>query len=104
MNQPQSPKHKQTFTRCGIFGEVLVALETIYPKFESDLSVREEIAKLPSLPDKSTTSRVKELLGKTDYHVGRLTPGSYGADDLLLWLVKKIPKTPLAECRSTEER
>ena len=39
-----------------------------------------------------------------DYHVGRLTPGSYGADDLLLWLVTKIPKALWAECWSTEKR
>ena len=44
------------------------------------------------------------LLGKIDHHVGRLTPGSYGADELQLWLVRKIPKALWSECRATEER
>ena len=77
-------------TRCTVFGEVLIALETMYLKFELHLSVRDQIAKIWSLPDKHTTSRVIELLEKMDYYVGCLTPSSYGADDLLPWLVTKI--------------
>ena len=95
---------KQPFNRCSTFGEVLVSLETMFPKFESDLSIREEIAKLQGLPDRPTTSRVNELLGKIDCRMGRLTPGSYGADELLLWLVRKIPKALWSECRAMEER
>ena len=91
----------------GTFGEVLVSLETMFPcvtMFGSDPSIREEIAKLQSLPDKSTMSNVNELWGRIDYDVGCLSPGSYGIDKLLLWLVRKIPKALWSECRATEER
>ena len=31
-------------------------------------------------------------------------PGSYGSGDLLFWLVAKLPRELLDECRSTAER
>ena len=67
---------KQILTGCSTFGEVVVALETMYLKFELNLKVHEEIAKLPSLPEEPTTCSVMEPLVKMDYHVGRLTPSS----------------------------
>ena len=39
-----------------------------------------------------------------DHLVGRLTPGSYGSDKLLFWLVAKIPRDVWDECRATAER
>ena len=36
--------------------------------------------------------------------MGRLTPGSYGSDELLFWLVAKLPRELWDECRSTAER
>ena len=62
--------------QCGF---CINTLETIFPKFECQPGIPEEIPKLQGLPDRPTTSRVNELLEKIDYHVGPLTPGSYGA-------------------------
>ena len=39
-----------------------------------------------------------------DHWAGRLTPGSYSSDDLLFWLVAKLPRELWDECRSTAER
>ena len=36
--------------------------------------------------------------------MGRLTPGSYGSDELLFWLMAKLPRELSDECRSTAER
>ena len=36
--------------------------------------------------------------------MGRLTPGSYSSDELLFWLVAKLPRELWEECRSTAER
>ena len=83
---------KQTFNRSSTFREVLGCPETMFSKFQSRLR------------DKHTTSRVNELLGKIDCHVGCLTPGSYDADELLPWLVRRIPKTLPSECRGTEKQ
>ena len=49
-------------------------------------------------PDNTT-----ELLADVDHWAGRLTPGSYSSDDLLFWLVAKLPRELWDECRSTAE-
>ena len=36
--------------------------------------------------------------------MGRLTPGCYGSDELLFWLVAKLPTSVWEECRATAER
>ena len=43
------------------------------------------------------------LLANLDHWVGRLTPGSYGSDEVLFWLVAKLPRELWDECRSTAE-
>ena len=45
-----------------------------------------------------------ELLADLDHLVGRLTPGSYGSDELLFWLVAKLPPELWDECPSTGQR
>ena len=37
-------------------------------------------------------------------YLGRLTPGSYSTDELLFWLVAKIPRDVWDECRGTAQR
>ena len=56
------------------------------------------------LPDNPKPGRVSELLADLDHLAGRLTPGSYSSDDLLFWLVAKLPGELWDECRSTAER
>ena len=75
----------QTFNRCKTFGDVIVSLQTMFPKFDSEPTTREEILKLQSPPDEPTTSRLSQLLGNINYRAGRLTPCTYEADKFLLW-------------------
>ena len=46
---------------------------------------------------------ISELLANLDHWVGRLTPGSYGSDELLFWFVAKLPRELWDECRATAE-
>ena len=94
---------KQIATKSATFADVLVALERQYPTYETDLSIRAEIQNLPVLPNNPKPARISELLADLDHWVGRLTPGSYGSDDLLFWLVAKLPRELWDECRSTAE-
>ena len=71
---------KQIVTKSATFADVLVALERRYPTYETDLYIRAEIQNLAVLP------------------------GSYSSDDLLFWLVAKLPAELWDECRSTAER
>ena len=93
---------KQIVTKSATFADVLVALERQYPSYETDLSIRSEIQNLAMLPNNPKAARISELLADLDHWVGRLTPGSYGSDELLLWLV--IPRDVWDECRATAER
>ena len=95
---------RQIVTNSATFADVLVALERQYPTYETDLSIRAEIQNLPVLPNNSKSGRVSDLLADLDHLAGRLTPGSYSSDDLLFWLVAKLPRQLWDECRSTAER
>ena len=95
---------KQIVTKSATFADVLVALERQYPTYETDLSIRAEIQNLAVLPNNPKPGRVSELLADLDHWAGRLTPGSYSSDDLLFWLVAKLPRELWDECRSTAER
>ena len=95
---------KQIVTKSATFADVLVALERQYPTYETDLSIRAEIQNLPVLPNNPKPGRVSELLPDLDHWAGRLTPGSYSSDDLLFWMVAKLPQELWDECPSTAER
>ena len=95
---------KQIVTKSATFADVLVALERQYPTYETDLSIRAKIQNLAVLPNNPKPGRVSELLADLDHWAGRLTPGSYSSNDLLFWLVAKLPRELWDECRSTAER
>ena len=95
---------RQIVTNSATFADVLGALERQYPTYETGLSIRAEIQNLPVLPNNPKPGRVSELLADLDHWTGRLTPGSYSSDDLLFWLVAKLPPELWDECRSTAER
>ena len=95
---------RQIVTNSATFADVLVALERQYPTYETDLSIRAEIQNLPVLPNNPKPGRVSQLLADLDHWAGRLTPGSYSSDNLLFWLVAKLPRELWDECRSTAER
>ena len=91
-------------TNSSTFADVLVALERQYPTYETDLSIRAEIQNLAVLPNNPKPGRVSELSADLDHWAGRLTPGSYSSDDLLFWLVAKLPRQLWDECRLMAER
>ena len=91
-------------TKSATFAWVVVALERQYPSYETDLSIRTEIRNLAVLPNNPKAARISELLADFNHWVGRLTPSSYGSDELLFWLVAKIPRDVSDECRATAER
>ena len=95
---------KHIVTKSATFADVLLGLERQYPTYETDLSIRAGIQNLAVLPNNRKPVRVSELLADLDHCAGRRTPGSYSSDDLLLWLVAKLPREPWDECRSTAER
>ena len=95
---------KQIVTKSATFAEVLVALERQYPSHETDLSIRTKIQNLAVLPNNPKAARISELLADLDHWVGRLTPGSYGSDELLFWVVATIPREVWDECRAKAER
>ena len=43
-------------------------------------------------------------IGRLGLRVGRLTPGSYGSEELLFRLLANIPRDVWDECRATAER
>ena len=95
---------KQIVTKSATFAHVLVVFERQYPTYETDRSIRAEIQNLAVLPNNPKPARISELLADLDHWVGRLTPGSYGSEELLFWLVAKLPQELWDECRSTAER
>ena len=95
---------KQIVTKSATFADVLVASERQYPNYETDLSIRAEIQNLAVLPNNPKPGRVSELLADLDHWAGRLTPGSYSSDDLLFFLVAKLPRELWDGCRSTAKR
>ena len=83
---------KQILTKSATFADVLVALESQDPTYETDLSVRAEIQNLAVLPNNPKPARISKLLADLDHWVGPLTPSSYGSDEVLFWLVAKLPR------------
>ena len=51
---------KQIVKTCSTWGEVLQRLEKTFPVYETDLSVRTQIAELPMLPEFPSAARVSE--------------------------------------------
>ena len=94
---------KQIVTKYATLADLLVALERQYPTYETDLFIRADIQNLAVLPNNPKPARISEPLADLDHRVGRLTPGSYGSDELLFWLVAKLPRERLEECRSMAE-
>ena len=86
------------------FAEALQGLERQYPLYETDMSIREQNSEIYSLPKRPKAAKVGELLGDLDYHVGRLTPGSYSQDELLFWLERKLPAAVWEYYRAIGER
>ena len=83
---------------------MVVALERQYPTYETDLSIWAEIQDLAVPPNNPKPARISKLLADLVHWVGLLTPVSYRSDQLLFWLVAKLPLELWDECWSTAER
>ena len=94
---------EQIVTKSATFVDLLIALERQYPSYETNLSIRTEIQNLAILPNNPKSARISELLADCDHWVGRPTRRSYGSDELLFWLVAKIPLDVWDECQTTVE-
>ena len=95
---------KQIVTKSATFADVLVALERLYTTYQTDLSIRAEIQNLAVLPNNPKPAGVSELLADLDHWAGPLTPGSENSDNLLFWLVAKLPWELWDQCQSTAKR
>ena len=95
---------KQIVTKSATFAALLVALERQHPSYETALSIRAEVQNLVALPTNPKPASISRLLADLDHWVGRLTPGSYSSDELLFWLVAKVPREVWDECRAMAER
>ena len=83
---------KQILTKSATFADVLVVLERQYLSYETNLSIWTEIQNVAMLPNNPKAARIFELLADLDNCVGQLTPGLYCSEELLFWLVAKIPR------------
>ena len=95
---------KQIVKTCSTWAEVLQRLEKTFPVYETDLSVRTQIEELPMLPEFPSAARISEYVCDLEYLFSRMNVGSYGATELHLWLMSKIPQRTWDDCRSTSER
>ena len=95
---------KQIVKTCSTWAEVLLRLEKTFPVYETDLSVRTQIEKLPMLPEFPSAARISEYVCDLEYLFSRMKVGSYGATEPHLWLMSKIPQRTWDDCRSTSER
>ena len=97
-------KVKQIVKTCSTWAEVLQRLEKTFPVYETDLSVRTQIEELPMLPEFPSAARISEYVFDLEYLFSRMNVGSYGATELHLWLMSKIPQRTWDDCRPTSER
>ena len=88
-------------SNCGYF---LKKLEEMYPVYETDLSVRTALEKLPTLPEFPTPARISEFVARLEELMERMNPTSYGPTEPHLWLVGKIPPKTSKSCRETSGR
>ena len=95
---------KQIVKTCSTWAEVLQRLEKTFAVYETDLSVRTQIEKLPMLPEFPSAARVSEYVCDLEYLFSRMNVGSYGATEPHLWLTSKIPTRTWGDCRTTSER
>ena len=66
--------------------------------------MRTDIKNLVMFPNSPKAAPISELLADLDHCIRRLTPGSYGSDEMLFWFGAKIPRDVWDECRATGER
>ena len=94
----------QIVKTCSTWAEGLQRLKKPFPVYETDLSVRTQIPKLPMLPEFYSAATISEYVCHLEYQFSKMNVGSYGPMETHLWLVGKIPLRKWEDCRSTFER
>ena len=94
---------KQIIKTCSTLAEVLQRLEKTFPVHEADLTVCTQIEEVPMLPEFPSAARVSEYACNLEYLFSRMNVGSYGATELHLWLMSKIPTGTWDDYRATSE-
>ena len=89
---------------CSTWAKVLQRLEKMFPVYETDLSVRTQIEKLPMLPELPSAARVSEYVCNLEYLFSRMNVGSYGATKPHLLLTNKIPSRTWGDCTTSERK
>ena len=95
---------KQIVKTCSAWAEVLQRTEKTFPVYDTDLSVRTQMEELPMPPEFPSAARVSEYVCHLEYLFSRMNVASYGATELHLWLMSKIPSRTWDHCRATSER
>ena len=95
---------KQLVKTHSTWAEVLQRLERTFLFYETDLSVRTQMEKLPMLPEFPSAARVSEYVCDLEYLFSRMNMSSYGATEPHLWLMSKIPTRTWDNCRTPSER
>ena len=95
---------KSAIRKSSNWGYFLKKLDQMYPVYDTDLSVRTEIAELPTLPEFPTPACISQFVARLEELMERMNPTSYGPTEPHLWLVGKIPPKSWESCRETSER
>ena len=82
------------------FVEVLEKMSTIWPKLDSDLTIRAQLDKMPGLPYLPEPSSVALLLHNLETLISKLSPGAMSEQEKLILLLKKIEPRMLKEMRA----
>ena len=78
---------------------LLLALAELFPRLENDLTLREFLEKLPSLPFSPDPAQVKCLLVEFEEVCSRMTLGALGAQEKYLLLSRKVHHRTFTELR-----
>ena len=75
-------------------------MEKLFPKLENDISIRDQIRKLPSLPKEPTPHEVEVLLMDLNFLLSKMSPDAMSPQEKTLTLVGKIHPTAFKDLRA----
>ena len=82
------------------FTDIMEKISALFPKLDSDLTIRAEIEKIPSLGYQPDPAQVEVLFLELEEAFSRLTPGAMSSQDMFLVLLKKIHPKTFSEMRA----
>ena len=85
------------------FASFLDKLETLFPKIENDISIREKLKKVQSLAREPLPTEVETLILDLETLFSKLTPNALGEQEKLLLLMEKLHPSMVSELRKRKE-